>query len=328
MNFLYFSLLIFFVFIFWFFWKWKKRAILITHSGDYHLDEVFSTAVLILKLKKDKKFFQIIRTRDQKIFQKWRKLRDDKKREVYIYDVGGFYQPEKNEFDHHQIGGAGRRENGIEFSSAGLVWKKFGDELTGSKELAEKIEKKLVFAIDALDNGQQILEPKYDFFSYDLTNLIKLFSAEKKTDWRIKLAFCKSVRLIKFILKKEIFLAKKKILDEKKVLEIYEKSDDKRVLIFEDGGISLSSITENFPEVLFTISKKDKNVWVIGTVAKEAGSFDRRKYLPKSWAGLNESELDRVSGVEGGIFCHRNLFIASTKSLEAAKKMVEIALEA
>jgi uncharacterized UPF0160 family protein len=43
---------------------------LITHSGDYHLDEVFSTAVLTLKLKKEKKFYQLIRTRDEKIFEK------------------------------------------------------------------------------------------------------------------------------------------------------------------------------------------------------------------------------------------------------------------
>jgi len=49
--------------------------------------------------------------------------------------------------------------------------------------LAWKIEKKLVLAIDALDNGQSIYEYKYDFFNYDLTNLIKTYiPLGKKTD--------------------------------------------------------------------------------------------------------------------------------------------------
>jgi hypothetical protein len=57
MNYLYIILVILFLSVLiYLFWKWKNRVILITHSGDYHLDEVFSTAVLTLKLKKEGKF--------------------------------------------------------------------------------------------------------------------------------------------------------------------------------------------------------------------------------------------------------------------------------
>jgi uncharacterized UPF0160 family protein len=52
----------------------------------------------------------------------------------------------------------------------------------------------------------------------------------------------------------------------------------------------------------------------------------RRKYLPDSWAGLEGDELDKITGVEGGIFCHRAKFLASAKTKEAAIKMAEIAL--
>ena len=310
----------------WLFLKWKKRVILITHSKGYHLDDVFATAVLVTKIQKEGKFFQLIRTRDEKVFEKWRKERKSG-REVYIYDVGRIYCEDKNEFDHHQKGGAAVRKNGIEYSSAGLVWKKFGEEISGSKELAWKIEKKLVLAIDALDNGQSIYEYKYDFFNYDLTNLIKTYiPLGKKTDWRMKIAFCKSVRLVKFILEREIKSMKKILEDEIKVADNYKKSEDKRVLVFEEESISLSSITDKFPSVIFTISKKSPDVWVIETVVKKWGSFERRKYLPKSWAGMEGYDLDNMTGVVGGIFCHRGLFIASAKTEKAAREMVEIAL--
>lgn len=309
----------------WIFWKWKNRAILITHSGDYHLDEVFSTAVILILLKRKGKFFHLIRTRDEKIFKKYREQRKNG-REVYIYDVGDIYEENKNEFDHHQKGGAGVRKNGIEYSSAGLVWKKFGEKITGSKELAWKIEKKLVLAIDALDNGQSIQDFRYDFFNYDLTNLINAFYPKIKTNFRMKISFFKSVRLLDFILKKEIEKTNKLILDERKVDEIYKGSGDKRVLTFYED-ISTSSIIDNYPSVLFTIKKKEKNVWVIKTIIKKWGGFKRRKYFPKSWAGLNGYELDNMTGVVGGIFCHRNLFIASAKTEKAANEMVKIALE-
>ena len=39
-----------------------------------------------------------------------------------VYDIGG------GEFDHHQKNRNGQRENGIYYSSIGLLWKKFGKE--------------------------------------------------------------------------------------------------------------------------------------------------------------------------------------------------------
>jgi uncharacterized UPF0160 family protein len=124
-------------------------------------------------------------------------------------------------------------------------------------------------AIDALDNGQSIYEYKYDFFNYDLTNLIKTYLPIKfKNDFFTKIAFCRSVRLVRYILKKELQFIDKMIEDEKRIAEVYEKAEDKRVLVFYDD-ISLVSITDKFPDVLFTITKKESGVWVIETVAKK-----------------------------------------------------------
>jgi uncharacterized UPF0160 family protein len=44
-----------------------------------------------------------------------------------ILDVGDIYNPDQFRFDHHQAGGAGKRENDISYASCGLIWKHFGN---------------------------------------------------------------------------------------------------------------------------------------------------------------------------------------------------------
>src|SRR6185369_12848851 len=123
-----------------------------------HPDDVFAVATLKLLLENDQEL-TIIRTRDvEKISAA-----------DYVVDVGGEYDPARNRFDHHQTSGAGKRENTIPYASFGLVWKKFGEQVCGSKEIADKIEEKLVLTIDADDNGLIFSEPKIkDLYSYDI----------------------------------------------------------------------------------------------------------------------------------------------------------------
>ena len=83
-----------------------------THNGNFHADDVFSIAAL----KNIFPAFNLVRTRDLEVIGK----------ADVVIDVGGIYDPETGRFDHHQRGGAGERENGIPYSSFGLVWKKYG----------------------------------------------------------------------------------------------------------------------------------------------------------------------------------------------------------
>jgi len=291
------------------------------------LDEVFSTGVLLKKIKKERKFFQLIRTRDKNIIEKWRKERNLNKREVYIYDIGGKYDWEKNEFDHHQIGGADKRENGIEYSSAGLIWKHFGLDLVGEKYIWEKIDKEFVVAIDAIDNGQEIVEKKYGFKMFDLNDLLNLYFPKKRSENKMKKSFLRAVKLVQFILERKIKKAQKNLEDIQKLKEIYQNSKDKRFLVVEDEKISTSLITDLFPDVLFVVKKQKDDVWYIQTIRVKKDEFLRRKYLPKDWGGLEGKELDKVTGLDGGIFCHRALFVASAKTKDVAVEMVKIVLK-
>ena len=43
-----------------------------------------------------------------------------------------------------------------------------------------------------------------------------------------------------------------------------------------------------------------------------------RTPLPKEWAGLLEANLAKVSGIPGGIFCHKGRFISVWETKEGA----------
>ena len=83
-----------------------------THPGTFHADDVFAVAVLSL-VHDD---LEIVRTRDDA-----RVAAADVR-----VDLGGRSDPSTGDFDHHQRGGAGERENGIWYASFGLVWREFG----------------------------------------------------------------------------------------------------------------------------------------------------------------------------------------------------------
>src|SRR3989338_5197622 len=99
---------------------------IITHDGKFHADDVFAVATLLLILRRESPSVSIVRSRDSALVA----------RADFVIDVGGQYNEEKNRFDHHQIGGAGERKNGIPFAAFGLVWKKFGEALAGSLAVA------------------------------------------------------------------------------------------------------------------------------------------------------------------------------------------------
>ena len=79
-------------------------------------------------------------------------------------------------------------------------------------------------------------------------------------------------------------------------------------------------------EALYMVYPSDSGQWRIQTVPFELGSFEDRKSLPKSWAGLSNTELQNVTGINDAMFCHNGLFIAGAESFESVMKMAAMAL--
>jgi uncharacterized UPF0160 family protein len=291
---------------------------LITHDGSFHADDIFAAAALSMMLEKEGKNVEIIRSRDPEIW----------KTGDYVFDVGGIYDEEKNLFDHHQAGGAGKGPFGVDYSSLGLVWKKFGEKISGSKKSAEIIEKRLCAPIDAVDNGIDLTENKYEIAPYYIQSFFhSMVPTWKEGDEKIDLIFLECVEIAKKVLLREIIQANDLVEAEETVLKVYSESGNKKIIVV-DKNYPFEYILSTLPEPLYAVyPRKSGNGWGVKAIRADMKTFNNRKDFPKAWAGLRDEELQRLTGVADAIFCHRALFVAAAKSKEGAIKLAQIAVE-
>ena len=294
-------------------WFPRSKKTVAVHSGNFHADDIFSVATLALHLGYVPK---IIRTRDEKKISQ----------ADYVFDVGGEYDPDRNRFDHHQAGGGGKREDGIPYASFGLVWKQFGEEMAGSKEVVDMIEKKLVAVIDADDNAFEICQNYIcDARPYTVSDYViyrDFITLEKDRDG----VFKKLVIWAMETLQMEIKIAKLLIEDYKKVEITYLFSENKKVIVL-DGDYAWEGVLTKYPEPLFVI-KPSVNIksWKIYAVRNKGDRFKNRADLPATWASKRGDDLARVTGVTDAIYCHHQRYMAIAGSKEGALKMAELAL--
>ncbi len=299
----------------------KKRKLLVTHSGAFHADDVFATAILQIYLEKSGTGYKVIRSRDEADF-----ARGD-----FVYDVGGIYDASKNRFDHHQTGKAGMRENEIYYAACGLVWKKFGKDLAGEEKIADYLDKKVFQAIDAVDNGQDISKPVFaGVFPYSIPSVVGAFNPS----WTEETIaeddqFKKAVVFAREIIEREIIQAKGYFEAEKDIMKSYETAKDRHLIIIEKPYLRseiLRILTRYSDPVYFVYPKRHDGGWKIECVRKYFETFESRKLLPAKWAGLKGEKFAKVTGVEDAIFCHDGLFFASAQSREGAIMLAKKAL--
>jgi uncharacterized UPF0160 family protein len=293
---------------------------IITHSGNFHPDEVCAVAALRLLFGND---IAIVRDRDLKLIE-------NKDADDIVLDVGNKYIPEQNYFDHHQEGGAGTRENGIPYASFGLIWKQFGERIAGSARAADTIEEKLVLSIDAMDNGIDTFQKANKHFKPYLLEaaLISFLPTWKEKDTDLDVAFMQAVSIAQIILKREIIKAQSFIEGESEVEKAYENAEDKRVIVLENS-YSWRDILTKYPEPLFVIMNDGKQTtWAVSAIRKDGVSFASRKLFPQSWAGKTGSALAAITGVSDANFCHNGRFIVIANSKEGALKLASLAIEA
>ncbi|KKT60778.1 MAG: Metal-dependent protein hydrolase [Parcubacteria group bacterium GW2011_GWC1_44_26] len=252
----------------------------------------------------------------------------------YVVDVGGEYDSARGRFDHHQEGGAGVRPNGIPYSSFGLVWKEFGENLCGNREAARRIDEKMVQPIDAADCGIDsfILTGK-NIFPYLFHHLVASF----RPTWKEELnhsttydeGFARAFDIATEVLKREIITAQDYEEGARVAEDAYQKAEDKRVVIV-DGQYPWEEVLNKHPEPIFVV-KPDKTEprWKVRTVRLHHESFKARKDFPKAWAGKNGEEFARVTGVPDAIFCHNSgTYIVVAGSKEGALALAKLAVDA
>jgi len=273
-----------------------------THNGSFHADDVFSVAAFKLIFPS----FKLIRTRDLALIAK----------ADIVIDVGGEYDADAGRFDHHQRGGAGERENGIPFSSFGLIWQKYGIEICeGNQEVANAVDAGLVSTIDAIDCGH--VEGIYEGIS--LSQTISMFNPTGCFDEAVDFA---SRVLTRFIASANGGISAKEI-----VAKAIEDAADPRVIVLEKYTPWKRTVHALSEEALYIVYPSPTGQWRIQAVPVEPGSFEDRKSLPKPWAGLSDQALQTVTGIDDAMFCHNGLFIAGAESFAGTMKMAVMALK-
>ncbi len=282
-----------------------------THNGNFHADDVFSVAALKCVFPA----FNLVRTRDLEVIGK----------ADIVLDVGGIYDAGAGRFDHHQRGGAGERENGIPYSSFGLIWKKYGLEIcAGNQDLANSVDAGLVSVIDAIDCGYV----KGVSEGISLSHTISMFNPTWQEESDFDACFNEAVSFASRVLARFMASANGGISAKEIVAKAIENAQDPRVIVLEQYTPWKRTVHTLSEQALYVVYPSSAGQWRIQTVPVELGSFEDRKSLPTPWAGLSDKELQDVTGINDAMFCHNGLFIAGCQSLESTMKMAAMALEA
>ena len=282
----------------------------VTHNGTMHADEVFATAFLDL-YKKDIEVTRVSTVEKDKL-----------QPDAIVYDIG------RGKFDHHGQE-VETRENGIKYSSFGLLFREFGRDFLKKRNIEEieeaftMIEKELIEGIDAIDNGM-FPEITSIYKVKTISDVIKLFNPSYGSNQTESEQFIKAVELAKTILEELIsnvsgkLKAKKIILDKiknetKDYLELEEFLPYEETILKEEAGNHL----------LFVMYPSNRGGYGIKTIKKSLEDKTDRLQFPESWAGLEKEELEKVSGIKNIEFCHSGRFLVTCKTKEAAYQVLD-----
>ena len=293
-----------------------------THSGYFHADEIFAVSFLkkILSVNKEEPYMEVIRTRDTSILSKCH----------YIIDVGGIYDPDKSMFDHH-FKNAPCRDNGIPYSSFGMVWEDHKHLLGLEKDILDKIEEVLVMPIDATDNGVETFQCKNGICPLTIQSIISNFYEEDNEDEIFNYLVSWAYKIINSYIKKcqEWHESKHIILESLNYALENNLSyiELPRYLSWQEHLLMM----DKTGSILYVIypKRRDDNLqsWFAITVPETIDNlYSSKKLFPESWRGLRDRDLDEETELNGTVFCHHSGFACAAYDRQTLLNMVEKAL--
>lgn len=279
-----------------------------THDGSFHADEVTACSLLLL--------FDLI---DRDKIRRTRNVEELAQCD-YVCDVGGIYDPQSRKFDHHQLDYRGP------LSSAGMILLYLKEQKLLDPHFYESFNRALIWGVDAHDNGKAKVELGTASFSHVISNFLPIrYDATRK---EMDEAFFAAVEFVvgylerlkaRFEYARECQSTVKKVMAKSDYALIFDESMPWLESFFEFGG-------ENHP-AQFLIMPTGNHWKLRGVPPSLEDRMKVRRYLPEQWAGLRDRELQKASGVEGAIFCHKGRFISIWETKEDAIKALHLVLE-
>ena len=274
----------------------QKDASAFTHSGKFHADDVFSSALLLYLNP------EITITRGNKVPDDF---------DGIVFDIG------RGRYDHHQKDSR-IRENGISYAAFGLLWEDLGCEILGD-ELAEKFDEAFVQPLDNNDNTGE---------KNELASLIGSFNPSWDENGGTDEAFFRAVSVAGMILENKFarYLGNERA--DKRIEEVLETRDqtgDSRILVLPEFIPCQKRLSET--EVAFVIFPSNRGGYCIQPQKKEY-SLNYKCSFPSEWLGLENEELQKETGLSSATFCHKGGFLKSVGDLSDAIRACQISLDA
>ena len=295
-----------------------KEANCITHAGTFHADEIFATLIL------SKIIPEIILIRLAEVNEK---ERNEANKDAIIYDIG------RKEYDHHQLGGNGERENGVKYAACGLIWKAFGRKLLEKYDVKEidytldYIDRNLIQFIDSNDNGQ-LPKLQTSYRNVHLSHIVSLFNPKWDENVDSDDNFMRALSVCDIIFDEFLHDTFSKMKAKEIIDKAIENSKD-GIMVLDTFApwkeFLLNSKNEKAKDINFTVFPSSRGGYNVYAVPIELGSFENKKSLPVKWRGLSNSDLQEVTGVKTARFCHNAGFICSADSKEGALELAAMA---
>lgn len=281
----------------------QKNASAFTHSGKFHADDVFSAALLLYLNP------EITITRGNQVPENYEGL---------VFDIG------RGQYDHHQKD-SHIRDNGVPYAAFGLLWEKLGPEILG-EELALKFDESFVQPLDINDNTGE---------KNELATLIGNFNPGWDSKSNNDEAFFQAVSVAGMILenKFERYLGNERA--DRRVEEILTEhaaslasgdtpAENTNILILPEFIPCQKRLSET--NIAFVIFPSNRGGYCIQPQKKEY-SMNYKCSFPAEWLGLENEELEQVTGLQSAGFCHKGGFLMTVGMLEDAVKACRISME-
>jgi uncharacterized UPF0160 family protein len=302
-----------------------NSCVIATHDGVFHADDVLAVAALRV-LYPDA---AVVRTRDPV------KLAAAN----VVVDVGGEYDPDRGRFDHHQKGRAGSRENGVLFSSFGLVWRHYASRVMTALGVPEghfssvglQVDTELVQPVDAVDNGQNLYEGGRPSFEGVSTVSISSVLSGFNPSWHMaekdfEACFLQAVHFAQAILRNAVASALGDALAKAVVAKAIDASDNGPVVVLDRFVPWGDQVRDEAPAALFCVFPSETGTWMVQAINAKPGTFESRRLLPEAWAGLRDEAFSAAVDLPDGAFCHPGRFICGAKSKASALRLAQLAL--
>lgn len=321
-----------------------------THDGSFHADETLACAVISYLYER----CEVIRTRDPNLMET----------ADIIIDVSGLN--DDKHFDHHSNEFNLTRPNGINYATAGLMWKKFGAdylrkiakehlseetraELTDKIFLAaqERIDREIMYMVDLNDNGQlnsylkdqvnpqsegelRVMDELNEFYRYspDIPYLVAMQNLPNVSGKEQDNNFMVTVKILKTLLISSSINALNTEIGIAKVLACYDGGE---ILIMHEKLPWTQAVLahfDTFNNCKLAVYPDRKRGWRVQSLPfSKAERFKNKLSAPKSWRGLDDDKLDEATGLKGTIFVHRAGFTGGALDFDTNLEMARLWLK-